>query len=187
MSAVEGNAKPILEDLIHGKGRTLDSGDRQKLATWTFLKGCVFDELHPNERVVPVEHRQRLYTYKRAPATGVAIWLGTYEALEVGHYAYQGLKVGRDGLPDPEKPNIYIVTITAGLLIMQVAGSLLSELSFDDLELPPELHVAKIWPANDNDIEFRQDRVMKHDTLVGFTKMLYNVMGGLTGGAPPAR
>jgi hypothetical protein len=187
MSTIEANAKPILQDLSYAKGRTLDPDDQRKLANWASLKACVFDELHPNERAVPVEHRQRLYTYKHSPATGVAVWLGTYEALEVGHYAYQALKVGRDSLPDPEEPNIYTVTITAGALIVQVAGSLLPELSFDDLDFPPELHVAKIWPANENNVEFAQDRVMDHDTLVGFTKVLYNVMGRLTGGAPPAR
>jgi hypothetical protein len=184
---IEANAKPILQDLIYAQGRTLDPDDQRKLATWGFLKACVFDELHPNERAVPVEHRQRLYTYKLPPATGVSIWLGTYEALEVGHYAFQALRVGRDGLAEPEEPNIYIVTITAGALIVQVAGSLLPELSFDDLDLPSELHVAKIWQANDRDVAFEQRHVMQHDTLVGFTKMLYNVMGRLTGSAPPAR
>jgi hypothetical protein len=158
-----------------------------RVATWAFLKACVFDELHPNERAVPPEHRQRLYTYRHPPATGVAIWIGTYEALEVGHYAYQALKVGRGDLPDPEAPNIYIVTITAGALIVQVAGSLLRDLAFDDLDLPSELHVAKIWPPNGGNVEFAQDQVMAHATLVGFTKLLYNVMGRLTGGAPPAR
>jgi hypothetical protein len=187
MSAIEANAKPILRDLIYAKGRALDPDDRRKLATWGFLKPCVFDELHPNERAVPVEHRRRLYTYKRPPATGVAIWIGTYETLEVGHYAYQALKVGRDGLPDPVTPNIYIVTITAGALIVQVAGSQVRELSFDDLNFPSHMHVAKIWPPNDETVEFAQDHVMDHATLVGFTKVLYNVMGRLTGGAPPAR
>jgi hypothetical protein len=87
----------------------------------------------------------------------------------------------------PEGPNIYIVTITACALIVHVAGSLLPELSFDDPDLPPDLHVAKIWPANDDIVAFGQDHVMDHDTLVGFTKMLYNVISRLTGGAPPAR
>jgi hypothetical protein len=187
MSRIEANAKPILQDLIYARGRRLDRDDQRKLATWAFLKACVFDELHPHERVVPTEHRQRLYTYKQPPATGVAMWLGTYEALEVGHYAHQGLKLGRDGLPDPQQPNIYIVTITAGALIIQVAGGLLHDLGFDDVDYPPELHVAKIWPPADDIVEFAQDHVMDHETLVGFTKVLYNVMGRLTGGAPPAR
>lgn len=187
MSTIEANAKPILQDLIHGRGRTLDRDDKRKIATWAFLKACVFDELHPQERVVPAEHRKRLLMYKQPPATGVAIWLGTYEAEEVGHYAYQGLRVARTGLPAPEGPTIYIVTITAGTLIVQVAGSLLADLGFDDLDLPSELHVAKIWPASDDIVVFAQDHVMNHETLVGFTKLLYNVMGRLSVGGCAAR
>ena len=143
MSTIEEDAKPILQDLIYGRRRMLDRDDKRKIATWAFLKACVFDELHPQERVVPAEHRARLFTYKRPPATGVAIWLGTYEAQEVGHYAYQGLLVGRTGLPDPDRPTIYIVTITVGTLIIQVAGSVVDGLGFDDLDLAdlaPELH-----------------------------------------------
>lgn len=187
MSAIERDAKPILLDLIYARGRTLDPDDQRRLATWAFLKACVFDALHPNDLSVPAVHRQRLYTYTKPPATGAAIWLGTYEALEVGHYAHQALKVGRDDLPDPVEPTIYIATITAGALILQVAGSLLPDVAFDGLRLPSELHVAKIWPAKSDPVEFAQDHVMDHATLVGFTKMLYNVMGRLTGGAPPAR
>ncbi len=187
MSAIEANAKPILQDLIYGRGRTLDPGDQRKLATWAFLKACLFDELHPRERVVPAEHRQRFFTYRQPPATGIAIWLGTYEALQVGHYAYQGLRVGSEGLSEPGEPNIYTVTITAGALIIQVAGSLLPDLGFDDVVYPAELHVTKIWPPRGDIVTFAQDRLMDHETLVGFTKVLYNVMGRLTGGAPAAR
>lgn len=187
MSTIEENAKPILQDLVYARGRTLDREDQRTLATWAFLKACLFDELHPGEQVVPAEHRQRFFTYRQPPVTGVANWLGTYEALEVGHYAHQGLKVGNSELPEPEEPTIYIVTITVGALIIQVAGSLLPELAFDDLELPAELHVAKIWPPSKDIVVFDQHYVMNHDTLVGFTKLLYNVMGKLTGGAPPAR
>jgi hypothetical protein len=68
-----------------------------------------------------------------------------------------------------------------------VAGSLLHDLGFDGVDYPPELRVAKIWPASDDLVEFAQDHGMDHETLVGFTKVLYNVMGRLTGGAAPRR
>jgi hypothetical protein len=187
MSMIEANARPILFDLIYGRGRTLDRAERRKLATWAFLKACVFDETHPRERVVPAAHRERLFRYKQVPATGLAVWLGTYEAKEVGHYAYQGLRVGVPEGPAPEGPTIYIVTISVGMLIVQVAGSLLSYPSFDDLLVPAELHVAKIWPTSDDIMVFEQDHAMSHETLVGYTKMLYNVMRRLTGTGPPAR
>jgi hypothetical protein len=190
MSDVEAKAKPILLDLLYGKGGTLDRDDQHRLATWAALKACVFDALHPDGLGVPIEHRRRLYTYKKPAATGVAIWIGTYEAFEVCHYAHQDLKVARDGEPAPGSPNIYISTITAGALIVQVAGSLMPDLAFDELpleHLAPELRVTKIWPARTNTVDFAQDQRMSHETLVGYTKMLYNVMGRLTGGAPRAR
>ena len=190
MSDVETNAKPILLDLVYGKGRTLDRDDQHRLATWAALKACVFDALHPDGLGVPTEHRRRLYTYKKPGATGVAIWIGTYEALEVCHYAHQDLKVARDGEPPPDSPTIYISTITAGALIVQVAGSLLPDLAFDELpveRLAPELRVTKIWPPQTGTVQFAQDQRMSHESLVGYTKMLYNVMGLLAGGAPRAR
>lgn len=184
MSDVEMNAKPILLDLVYGKGRTLDRDDQHRLATWAAMKACVFDALHPDGLGVPIEHRRRLYTYKKPVATGVAIWIGTYEALEVCHYAHQDLKVARDGEPPPGSPTIYISTITAGALIVQVAGSLLPDLAFDELpveRLAPELRVTKIWPPRTGTVQFAQDQRMSHESLVGYTKMLYNVMGLLTG------
>jgi hypothetical protein len=73
---------------------------------------------------------------------------------------------------------------------VQVAGSLVPDLAFDELpleRLAPELRVTKIWPARTDTVDFAQDQRMSHETLVGYTKMLYNVMGRLTGGAPRAR
>jgi hypothetical protein len=190
MSDVEMNAKPILLDLAYEKGRTLDRDDQHRLATWAALKACVFDALHPDGLGVPIEHRRRLYIYKKPAATGVAIWIGSYEALEVCHYAHQDLKVARDGEPAPGSATIYSSTITVGALIVQVAGSLVPALAFDELPLEylaPELRVTKIWPARTDTVDFAQEQRMSHETLVGYTKMLYNVIGRLTGGAPRAR
>ena len=74
-----------------------------------------------------------------------------------------------------------------GALIVQIAGSLLPGLRVDDVPYPPELHLAKIWPRTRDSEALPQDHVMNHDTLVGFTKMLYNVIGHIAGGTPPAR
>lgn len=49
-----------------------------------------------------------------------------------------------------------------------------------------ELGVVEIWPASQC-VEFEQLKVMKHQDMVRFTKLLYNVVVRLTGGAPPAR
>jgi hypothetical protein len=50
-------------------------------------------------------------------------------------------------------------------------------LGFDGVDYRPELRLAKIWPAWDDLVEFAQEHGMDHETLVGFTKVLYNVHG----------
>jgi hypothetical protein len=37
-----------------------------------------------------------------------------------------------------------------------------------------QLRVAKFLPASDDLVEFAQDHGMDHETVVGFTKVLYN-------------
>jgi hypothetical protein len=186
MSKIEADAKPILSHLIRARGRRLPDGKQRKLATWALLKACVFDELHPNERAVPTEHRQYLFENSTPPADGVWVRLATYEARDIGHYAYQGMKLVPEGDPEPSEPTVYFVTITIGALVVQITGSMLSDWTFASVPYPPELNVAEIWPPTPT-VEFVQSNLMVHSTLVGYTKLLYNVVGKLTGGAPPPR
>ncbi|HZO36728.1 MAG TPA: hypothetical protein VFB41_07625 [Solirubrobacteraceae bacterium] len=186
MSDIEAATKPILEQLIYARGRRLHRAEQRKLATWALLKAIVFDHVHPNELTVAAEHRRYLHEHKQPPVEGVWVRLATYEASDVGHYAYQGIKLARVGHPAPVEPTIYFATITLGALVVQLSGSLLPEWSFAGVPYPPELNVAEIWPASAS-VEFDQHNVMTHDTLINFTKVLYNVVGRLSGGVPPPR
>jgi hypothetical protein len=187
MARMEEEAKPMLWPLIHAEGRRLDRDEQRVLARWALLKACVFDEVHPEARVVPEAHRQHLYEHKDPPANGLWVLLATYEAQELRHYASQGLLFGEGAGRAPTAPTVYFVTITVGALVVQVIGSLVPSLSFGGVPyLADELGVVEIWPTSPC-IEFEQRRVMTHDTMVGFTKLLYNVAGHLAGGAPPAR
>jgi hypothetical protein len=187
MSEMEAAAKPILWPLIHAEGRRLDAAEQRVLARWALLKACVFDELHPGEGVVLPAHREYLYEHRDPPPHGFWVTLATYEAEELRHYAHQGLRLSRGDAPAPPGPNVYFVTITAGALVVHVTGSGLSDLPVGiPLPFRDELGVIGIWPPTAS-VDFDQLRVMKHETLVGFTTMLYNVVGRLAGGAPPAR
>jgi hypothetical protein len=66
----------------------------------------MFDELHPAERAVLPEHRAYLFERHEPPSGGLWIWLATYVADEIGHYAYQGLKLtAPDASASPEDVN----------------------------------------------------------------------------------
>jgi hypothetical protein len=186
MSDIEAAAKPIFQQLIYARGRRLHRAEQRTLASWALLKAIVFDELHPKERVVPTVHREHLYRHRQPPTEGLWVRLATYEAQDIGHYAYQGLRLQPGQDPPPVEPNIYFVTITLGALVVQLSGSLLEEWTFGNVPYPPELSVTEIWPSSAR-VELAQRNVMTHDTLIAVTKALYNVVGKLTGGAPPAR
>jgi hypothetical protein len=94
MSDIEAAARPILWPLIHAQGRRLDSDEQRVLARWALLKACVFGELHPQEQVVPEAHCRHLYERGDPPPDGLCVRLATYEAQELRHYAYQGLRLG---------------------------------------------------------------------------------------------
>lgn len=186
MSAIEADAKPILEQLTEARGRHLHRAEQRKLAAWAFLKAIVFDHLHPSELSIPIGHREQLYSQREPPTSGVWIRVASYEACELCHYAYQGLKLARDGEPEPDGPTVYFVTLTVGALVVQVAGSLLPEWDFGGVPYPEELDVVEIWPSRPS-ADVAQRSLLTHETLVGFTKALYNVVGRLSGGAPPPR
>jgi hypothetical protein len=186
MSELEAAAKPILLPLIEGRGGNLDRREQQVVATWALLKACVFDELHPQERAVPAAHRDSLYAEIAPAGGGLWVSLGTYVGRDIGHYAYQGMKLARADEDDPEEPTLYFVTITLGALVVQVVGSLLAELTFSPAIYAEDFALVQVWPTSPA-VQFDQRVVMDHETLVGFTKMLYKVAARLTGGAPEAR
>jgi hypothetical protein len=187
MSDMEADAKPILWALSHAEGRSLDGDEQRVLARWALLKACVFDEVHPNERVVPVAHRQHLYEHKDPPGDGLWVLLATYEAEELRHYAYQGLLLGAGDGPAPTAPTVYFVTITIGALVVQIIGSVLPAWSLRGVSvLEDELGVVPVWPTSLS-VEFEQRKVLRHEDMLRFTQLLYNVVARLSGGAPPAR
>lgn len=187
MSSIEGAAKPLIQRLMRAEGGRLDLAEQQTLASWALLKACVFAELNPDNRAVPAAHREYLYQHRRPPSGGVAVRLASYEVRDLVHYAYQGMTVPVEkGGARPDEPTVYFVTITVGALVVHVAGSLVPRLQFADVPGLEELNLQPIWPAS-HAVTFDQHHLMTHETLVGFTKMLYNVIGMLEGGAPPAR
>lgn len=186
MSAIEAKAKPLVQRLMRAEGGRLDVEEQTTLAAWALLKACVFAELNPDNRAVPAVHREYLYQHRRPPTSGLWVRLASYEVRDLVHYAYQGVLVAREGDADPQAPTVYFVTITVGALVVHVAGSLVHDLSFGDVPGLEPLHLQRVWPS-DEAVEFDQRHLMSHETLVGFSKMFYNVVAMLTGGAPPAR
>jgi hypothetical protein len=52
--------------------------------------------------------------------------------------------------------------------------------------LEDELGVVQVWPTSLS-VEFEQRKVLRHEDMLRFTQLLYNVVARLSGGAPRAR
>lgn len=173
MSKIEAATKPLLLPLLERQGCRLNRAQQTQVATWALLKAIMFDELHPQERVVLAAHRAFLYRSKQPPPTKLWVWLGTYDGEQIGHYAYQGMLLAERGATDePKQPTAYSVTFTFGPVAIQVAGTSLDSLSHDDVAYP-QLDVARVWPASDSAV-YRQRAAMTTKTLVAFSTALYD-------------
>jgi hypothetical protein len=172
MSTIETQAKPLLERLLQYQGRRLHRREQRILASWALLKAIVMDQTHADRQIVFDSHRQYLFEHHEPPPKRLWIWLAAYNAELVYHYAYQGLLLAPIGSDEkPSKPTAYIVTFTAGPLAVQLAGSELENLSFDDV-VYPQLDVAGIWPSSPS-VEYAQRTLMTTRTLRAFSEALH--------------
>jgi len=184
MAQVEGRAKLLLEPLLGFSGRSLHRRQQRELATWALMKAIVFDQLHPGEQAVLAEHRQTLFDDRQPPREGLWIWLATYNAEQVAHYAYQGLKLTPPGITEePEDPTVYTVTFTVGPVAVQLAGTNVDGLSFDDIVFP-QLDAVRIWPSLGN-VSYDQRVVMTTRTLEVFSTAIYDDLGKRSAPSPP--
>jgi hypothetical protein len=183
MSEIEAAAKPILISLLEETSCSLKLEAQETLATWALLKAIMFDELHRRERVVLAEHRAYLYERRAVPSVGAWAWLAAYDAEQIGHYAYQGLLLMESGDTAPVDPTAYAVTLSAGSVVLQVAGTSLASLSLGE-SLDPYAGVVRIWPAS-APVEHRPHSPMTTETLLAFSTAVYDELR--TRSWPPAK
>lgn len=91
-----------------------------------------------------------------------------------------------DSTIEPDEPTVYFVTITVGPVAVQLAGSAIPTLTFDDIAFP-QLEVARIWPPSGR-VYYRHRVAMTHKTLLVFSTALYEDLSTRSDPPlPPAR
>ena len=176
MSEMEAAAKPILEPLLRFSGRRLHRREQRTLANWALLKAIVLDETHPDSRAILPEHADYLYRHHTLPDSGCWAWMATYNVeQELVHYAYQGLQLTEpDSTQQPEFPTAYVVTLSAGPVVFQIAGTSLPDLSWEGVVFP-QIDAVTLWPTSSS-VEYRQRVAMNTSTLKVFSTTLYDYL-----------
>jgi len=126
MSRLEGIAQRVLTPLILGQTGRVEAADQGAIAAWTqktaltaMLVSSKADR--DNGYGLPVEEFQALYAIRdeQRPLLASQFWAGRYEGVRNCSIRVTPLAVRVDGLPEPDRPQAYAMTILLGQLVLQ--------------------------------------------------------------------
>jgi hypothetical protein len=150
MSRLEVVAQRVLTPLILGRPGEIEAADRGALAAWvqkTALTAMLVsseEERDAGYGLPPTEYRE-LYALRdeARPLPVSRFWIGRYDGVRGWSIRVVPLTVRVDGLPEPDRPQAYAMTIVLGELLLQGLRFTTSSLQVDActrLELP------QFWP-----------------------------------------
>ena len=126
LSQLEAAAKPVLTPLILGQPMELSVDDQRLIATWSCKTALVAmlsssDEQRAQGYGVPPTEYQALYATREhpEPLPGSQYWIGTYVGERPpGAVRITPLGIELEGMPPPDDPSAYSLTIMVGPLLV---------------------------------------------------------------------
>ena len=142
MSDLEGEVRPWLTPMLHGRGRTYHTGGLTVLATWAMKTALVIGSRAATMPRAPYEEFYR----ERRPSGSTAIWLGAFRPTK--HNLYRTfVPVHIDGASAPPgETNAYSVTFTVGYAVFHISGNESGGESPYGIEDPLARSLRQIWP-----------------------------------------
>lgn len=153
LSQLEGTARPALTPLILGQPRELSIDDQRLIGAWACKTALVAmlsssDEQRTQGYGVPAAEYHALFAMRERPEPlpDSQYWVGTYAGERPpGSVRVVPLGIELDGLPAPDDPSAYSLTVMVGPLLVHGVRFTTPSLSVD-LATVPEL--PRIWPAS---------------------------------------
>ncbi len=149
MSNLENAAKPLLEGMLRGHGRSLHKAGQQTLATWAVKTGMVASSSMGAARRVASPQEHHYLREHGEPSSNIKVWMAAYTGEHPALAHAHGIDATTDenptlGDPDRGQRNVWSNTLTIGPVVFQVVGTNLSGL-IESFELRhPYTH--QIWP-----------------------------------------
>src|SRR5260221_4009241 len=127
MSKLEGIATRVLPPLILGRPGTIQDADRAAIATWTHKTALVSLLMTPDAHQARGDHLlagefQTLHASRenKVPVAQTQFWIGRYSGPGRSASAWVTPMVACvDGLPMPEVPQAYAMTLVVGEVLLQ--------------------------------------------------------------------
>lgn len=161
LSSLEQDAQRLLEPMILGRESRLDVRDQRLAATWA-VKTALMIDLSSGEPIVPLGYYRDL-AHRRAPPPSVRVWIAGYAGPAPAWASRKGLWIE---VPRNAHPNAFAVTLTAGALILQVAGHFVRSGGFNDGRRQYDDSLRQIFPDVLDSITWPPAlTVLDHDAL----------------------
>ncbi|MYX25828.1 hypothetical protein GTY75_03935 [Streptomyces sp. SID8381] len=150
MSRLEVAAQRVLTPLILGHPGRIEAADQGAIAAWvqkTALTAMLVSSEADRDRGygLPVSEYHELYALRDElrPLPASLFWAGRYEGVRGWSIRVTPLAVRVDGLPEPDRPQAYAVTILLGQLVLQGVRFTTASLQ---VELSTRLELPEFWP-----------------------------------------
>jgi hypothetical protein len=172
MSRLENVAKRVLTPFILGRPGTLEAEDLGAVAAWVQKTALVAmlvsseDDRANGYGLLPTEylelHAQR---DKLQPLQASQFWIGRYDGQRGWFARVTPLAVSITGLPEPDRPQGYAMTILLGKLVLHGIRFTTPSLQ---VELSTALHLPQLWPASDP-VQWPTGTAVDDTTFLRFT------------------
>jgi hypothetical protein len=151
MSRLEVVAQRVLTPFILGKPGTIEPEDQGAVAAWlqkTVLVAMLVssDEERARGYGVPAKEYSELYDLRHGPQPlpATQCWIGRFEAVGEWSVRITPLVVAIEGLPEPDGPQGYAMTIVLGELVLHGVRFTTPSLQ---VELSTRHELPKFWPV----------------------------------------
>src|SRR5262249_52297180 len=150
MARLEDVSQRVLPPLIRGESGTIPIEDQASIAMWVQKTALVAMLLSSEEQRrrgygLPQTEYRALYEGRDrvGPLDASQVWVGRFEASEAFSAVHvTPMCVRISGIPEPERPQSYVVTIALGALILQGLWFTTPSLA---IEMSSDLKMPRIW------------------------------------------
>jgi hypothetical protein len=139
----------VLSPLILGNGGSIEDGDCHLIAAWAQKTVLVNMLMTPDRDQARGDHLlgqqlRNLYVLREQPLPQSQIWIGRYTGeSRLGSAWATPMTVNIAGLPEPEFPQAYVMTLAVGAVLLQSIHFTTPLLQFD---LRPLQGFPRLWP-----------------------------------------
>ncbi len=152
MSRLESVAARVLTPMILGKSGSITSIDQPPVAAWvhkTVLVNMLVssEEDRAHGYGLPATEYRELFELREQglPLTNTRFWIGRYQGRRQTLVCVTPMIVKVDGLPEPDVPQAYVMTMVLGELLLHGIRFTTPGLQFDPT---PHQSLLQIWPTN---------------------------------------